>query len=188
MQENVPSTFQIMRTRGVVDAGEHAASSSQVFVIEESLGYLLNYAARLSARMHAQSLEQHNVTLGQWAVLMFLWVEDGVSQTQLSRQVAIEDATMVRAIDRMERDGLVRRQRNPHDRRQLHIFLTDKGRSLRDVLVPGAIAGNEVLTQSFTAAETYQLHDLLRRMIVTLGGTLALHGQADTQGASERSL
>lgn len=187
MEGSTPPTFQITRTRSAVDAGEHAASGSQVFVIEESLGYLLNYAARLAARMHARCLEQHNVTLGQWAVLMFLWVEDGVSQTELSRQVAVEDATMVRAIDRMERDGLVRRQRNPRDRRQLRIFLTDKGRSLRDVLVPVAIAGNEVLTQSFSAAETYQMHDLLRRMIATLGGTPAPHGQAAAQGPSGRS-
>ena len=95
-------TFQIMRTRGGVDAREDAASGSQVFVIEESLSYLLNHAA------------PHNVTLGQWAVLMSLWVEDGVSQTELSRQVAIEDAMMVRAIARVERDGLVQRQRSPH--------------------------------------------------------------------------
>ena len=187
MQEKESSTFQIMRTRSAVDAGEHTVSGSEVFVIEESLGYLLNYAARLGARMHAQCLEQHNVTLGQWAVLMFLWVEDGVTQTELSRQVAIEDATMVRSIDRMERDGLVRRQRNPNDRRQLHIFLTDKGHSLRDVLVPCAIAGNAALTKSFTAAETAQVHDLLRRMIATLRGTPALHEQEHEQIPTDRS-
>lgn len=166
---------------------ERADSDGQLFVIEESLGYLLNYAARLVARMHAQCLEQHGVTLGQWAVLMFLWVEDGVSQTELSRQVAIEDATMVRSIDRMERDGLVRRQRNPHDRRQLQIFLTDKGRSLRDVLVPCAIAGNEAATHSFAAAEQHQVHDLLRRMIAALEPTPTLGGRERDQRPTERS-
>ncbi len=43
---------------------------------------------------------------------------------------------MVRTIDHMERDGLVRRVRNVRDRRRIDIFLTDKGWALRDSLVP----------------------------------------------------
>lgn len=131
----------------------------------------MNYLAKLFARAHATCLEQHDVTIGQWAVLMFLWAKDGITQTELSRQVAIEDATMVRTIDRMERDGLVRRVRNTQDRRQLKIFLTDKGRSLRDLLVPCALAVNTTAMQDFTDAEQQQLQAFLRRMIAALADT-----------------
>lgn len=177
--------FRVIHAQSTPPAEEQAASGQQVFVVEDSLGYLLNYAARLSARLHARSLAQHGVSLGQWAVLLFLWGKDGVSQTELSRQVAIDDATMVRAIDRMERDGLVQRQRNAHDRRQMQIFLTDKGQSLRDVLVPLAIAGNEETTRPFTAAEQHQLHDLLRRLIVVLERMLPLDGRGGTAFPTE---
>ena len=167
MQESSPTEFRIVRS--AADASpQEAAAAPQVFVIEQSLGYLMNYVAKLFARAHATCLEQHGVTIGQWAVLMFLWAKDGLTQTELSRQVAIEDATMVRTIDRMERDGLVRRVRNTHDRRQLNIFLTDKGRSLRDVLVPCALAVNTTAVQDFTDAEQHQLQAFLHRMIATL--------------------
>jgi DNA-binding MarR family transcriptional regulator len=135
LQESSTSEFRVVHSGADVPTQEDAAAS-QVFVIEDSLGYLMNYVAKLFARAHATCLEQHDVTIGQWAVLMFLWATNGLTQTELSRHVAIDDATMVRTIDRMERDGLVQRVRNTHDRRQLNIFLTDKGRSLRDSLVP----------------------------------------------------
>jgi MarR family transcriptional regulator, organic hydroperoxide resistance regulator len=167
MQESSPTEFRVVRSAADAPT-QQAAAAPQVFVIEDSLGYLMNYVAKLFARAHATCLEQHGVTIGQWAVLMFLWAEDGVTQTALSRQVAIEDATMVRTIDRMERDGLVRRVRNTHDRRQLKIFLTDKGRSLRDVLVPCALAGNANAVQDFSDAEQHQLQDFLHRLIAAL--------------------
>jgi MarR family transcriptional regulator, organic hydroperoxide resistance regulator len=174
MQEPSSDSFRVIRS--VVDAPPtDAAGAEQVFVIEQSLGYLMNYVGRLFVRAQAACLEQHGVTMGQWAVLLFLWVQDGLSQTALSRQVAIEDATMVRTLDRMERDGLVHRVRNSHDRRQLNIFLTDKGRALRDMLIPCALAVNEVATQEFSDAERHQLQALLHRIIAALGDGSEAH-------------
>ena len=50
-----------------------------------------------------------------------------MTQAQLARRVAIEQPTMVRTIDRMERDGLVTRTPDPNDRRASRITLTDRG-------------------------------------------------------------
>ena len=144
------------------------ASGEETFVIEESVGYLVNRLARAFARDLAGRLAAHGVSVGPWAVLTFLWARDGQSQGELSRGVGIEDATMVRTIDRMERDGLVRRVRDARDRRRINVFITDKGRSLQDSLVPCAIAGNEAATRTFTDAEKRQLSELLRRMIGSL--------------------
>ena len=164
MKESSPTEFRVVFS--AADAPpQDGAAAPQVFVIEQSLGYLLNYVAKLFVHALATCLAQHDVTIGQWPVLMYLWVEDGLTQTALSRQVAIEAATMVRTIDRMERDGLVRRVRSHQDRRQINIFLTDKGRSLRDVLVPCALAVKTIAMQDFTDAEQDQLHTFLHRMI-----------------------
>lgn len=178
MQESSTTEFRVVRSGAETPALEGAAAS-QVFVIEDSLGYLMNYVAKLFARAHATCLEQHGATIGQWAVLLFLWAEDGLTQTELSHHVAIDDATMVRTIDRMERDGLVRRVRNRHDRRQLNIFLTDKGRVLRDSLVPCALTVNTTAVQDFTEMEQRQLSSFLRRIIASLeqAATLADKGK-----------
>jgi MarR family transcriptional regulator, organic hydroperoxide resistance regulator len=167
-----PAPFQIVRTRDALSPDVSQGASDSVFVIEESLGYLVNYLAKLFSQHHSACLSEHGVHLGQWGVLMFLWVQDGQTQRELSRQVAIDDASMVRAIDRMERDGLVRRKRNAQDRRQSNIYLTERGRALRDQLIPCAISGNALATQGLTGAEVAQFVALLRRMIATLGGAM----------------
>jgi DNA-binding MarR family transcriptional regulator len=168
METSQPSPIQVIRSREELEHFQSPETSAQVFVIEESLGYLVNFLARLFSQIHAACLAPHGVYLGQWGVLMFLWAEDGLSQRQLSRQVAIDEAAMARAIDRLERAGLARRVRNEHDRRQINIFLTDKGHSLRDELVPCALASNAVAIQGFTEAEQHQMTALLRRMIAAL--------------------
>ena len=104
----------------------------RTFVIEKSLGYLINRAARAFANRLATELRPFDVGIGQWAVLLHLWSNDGMTQAQLARRVAIEQPTMVRTIDRMERDGLVTRTPDPNDRRASRITLTERGWRLRD--------------------------------------------------------
>lgn len=105
-------------------------SGAHEFMIEDSLGYLINRAARAMAQQLADELRPAGVGIGQWAVLLFLWAHDGMSQAEL------ELPTMVRTIDRMVRDGLITRAPDPDDRRVSRIYLTERGRSLRDALVP----------------------------------------------------
>jgi DNA-binding MarR family transcriptional regulator len=140
-------------------------SDAQEFVITESLGYLINRAARSMAHQLAQELRPAGVGIGQWAVLLFLWARDGMSQAELSRVVAIEPPTMVRTIDRMARDGLVTRVPDPDDGRLTRIYLTERGRSLRDELIPIAIAVNEATLGRLTPAEGRTLRRLLGKLV-----------------------
>jgi DNA-binding MarR family transcriptional regulator len=140
-------------------------SGSHQFVIEESLGYLVNRVARSMAHQLAERLRPAGVGIGQWAVLLFLWARDGMSQAELSRVVAIEPPTMVRTIDRMVRDGLVTRVPDPDDGRVSRIYLTDRGRSLRDVLVPEAIAVNAENVGRMTPREARTLRRLLAKLV-----------------------
>jgi DNA-binding MarR family transcriptional regulator len=141
-------------------------SSGQEFVIEDSLGYLVNRAARSLAHQLAEELRPAGVGIGQWAVLIFLWARDGMSQAELSRVVAIEPPTMVRTIDRMVRDGLVTRVPDPDDGRVTRIRLTERGRSLRDELVPKATAVNAQNLSRMTEREGRTLQRLLRKLLV----------------------
>ena len=68
--------------------------------------------------------------MGQWAVLLFLWSGDGMSQAELARDVAIEPPTMVRTIDHMVRGSLVTRVPDPADGRVTRIHLKERGRAL----------------------------------------------------------
>ena len=148
-----------------VEGASGERTSPRTFVIEESLGYLVNRAARAFANRLAAELRPFDVGIGQWAVLLHLWGNDGMTQAQLARRVAIEQPTMARTIDRMERDGLVARTPDPNDRRATRIALTERGWALRDDLVPLAAGVNETATASLTDEEVETLTRLLAKLV-----------------------
>jgi DNA-binding MarR family transcriptional regulator len=145
-------------------AAQAKSGATREFVIEESLGYLVNRAARVMAQQLGDELRPAGVGIGQWAVLMFLWAHDGMSQAELSRVVAIEPPTMVRTVDRMVRDGLVKRRPDPTDGRISRIHLTRRGRALRDELVPRAVAVNERTLARLGADQGRELVKLLTKI------------------------
>jgi DNA-binding MarR family transcriptional regulator len=150
-----------------------AQPGPRTFAIEESLGYLINRAARAFANRLAAAMRPLDVGIGQWAVLLHLWATDGLTQAQLARRVAIEQPTMVRTIDRMERDGLVTRTPDPNDRRASRITLTDRGWALRDDLVPLADGVNHAATATLTAREVETLRRLLAKLVAAEAATLS---------------
>lgn len=156
------------RTRKTRSPIGTADATSARFVIEESLGYLVNAAARLFARSLHHRISRHGVPIGQWPFLMFLWEEEGLTQKALSGRIPIDEATTVRTLDRMERDGWVRRVRNPRDRRETLVFLTEAGRALEKVLVPYAIEINDQAMQGLDQAQRGHLIKLLQGLIAQL--------------------
>jgi DNA-binding MarR family transcriptional regulator len=156
-----------------VEDRSEGPAADRTFVIEDSLGYLINRAARGFAGRLAEKLRAFDVGIGQWAVLVHLWSNDAMTQAQLARRVAIEQPTMVRTIDRMERDGLVTRTPDPNDRRASRITLTERGWNLRDALIPLAADVNTEATHSLTEDEVATLRRLLARLVADQAGTLS---------------
>jgi DNA-binding MarR family transcriptional regulator len=163
-EEPMPVQIRMTGAEAQADAGEPA------YAIEDNLGYLLNRTARLIAQMFSQRLQRHGVALAQWAILLFLYARDGQTQRQLSRVVAIEPPTVARTIDRMVRDGLVRREPHPHDGRATRIRLTPRALALREELAAESIAGNAFAARVLSTEELQTLKTLLRRVIDGLIG------------------
>jgi DNA-binding MarR family transcriptional regulator len=147
-----------------------AGADQPTYAIEDNLGYLVNRTARLMAQMFSRRLQRHGVALAQWAILLFLYAKDGQTQRELSRVVAIEPPTVARTIDRMVRDGLVRREPHPHDGRATRIRVTPRALALRDELAAESIAGNQLAARVLSVDELETLKTLLRRVIDGLTG------------------
>ncbi|MBT3175769.1 MAG: MarR family transcriptional regulator [Desulfobacula sp.] len=60
-------------------------------------------------------------------VLLSLWDEDGLKANELGKRSGLEPSTMTGLLDRMEKDQLVKREPDPHDRRANRICLTKAG-------------------------------------------------------------
>ena len=124
--------------------------------------------ARLFARALQSRFAEHGVSTGQWPLLLYLWEKEGLSQKQLARRVQIEEPTTTRTLDRMERDGLVHRVRDATDRRRINVYLTERGRQLRDELVPYAQEVNALATHGLSEQDKSKINSLLNYMIARL--------------------
>jgi len=156
--------IRMSRAEGQAEPGE------AVYAIDDNLGYLVNRTARLMAQMFSRRLQAHGVALAQWAILLLLYANDGQTQRELSRMVAIEPPTIARTIDRMVRDGLVRREPHPQDGRATCIRLTPHALALREELATESIAGNAFAARVLSTEELETLKTLLGRVIDGLAG------------------
>jgi MarR family transcriptional regulator, organic hydroperoxide resistance regulator len=105
------------------------------FPLSESSGFLVRDANRAFQRLLERRIAPHGVTRGQWYFLRVLWTRDGLSQRELSARVGTMEPTTVIALRSMEKSGLIRRVRSTDDKRRSHVWLTAKGRRLRDELL-----------------------------------------------------
>lgn len=132
---------------------------------DNSIGYLITQAQRLMHKSLGVKFQRQGVSVAQWTVLVVLWEVDGLTQKELSDRVTVETATLSRTIDRMERDGLVKRVRSATDRRQVHVFLTPFGAGLWRELVPQAEDMLNIALGGISEAEEDTLRRLLKRVI-----------------------
>jgi len=132
--------------------------------IEKSIGFLLAKAYQRAFALFKEEFDRYDLTPQQFGLLAFLWLEDGLSQTELSARSQIDRTTMGGLIDRLVKEGMVERKTHPEDRRAYQVFLTDRGKSLEDELSTVAI---QVLGK-VTAPLTDQEHATLIRLLTKI--------------------
>ena len=110
---------------------------------EERLARLVRLAARAFNRSLQMRLQSEGVTFGQWIFLRILWYNDGLSQRELSLRAHLTEPTAHSALTKLEKQGIITREKMEGNKRTLQIFLTPKGWELRDRLEPMARDVNE---------------------------------------------
>ncbi len=153
-------------------AGRSASAADAVLPFAESVGYQIRATHRLLQRFLQVKIEPHGITLGMWYFLRALWHEDGLTQRELSNRVGTMEPTTLSAMLIMEKNGLVRRVRNPDDRRKWHIHLTPKGRALKVKLLPLAREVVDTAVQNLSRADVTQLLNGLAEVQKSLSATL----------------
>lgn len=113
---------------------------------QSSLGYQVNHLARSLEQALRARIEPLGVAPGQFAQLLALYEQDGLTQAELCARVQIEQPTMSNTLARMQRDGLVQRIPDPADGRRSRVMLTPRARQLRAQLLDVARAVNAAAT------------------------------------------
>jgi DNA-binding MarR family transcriptional regulator len=128
---------------------------------------LLRVHARMTKALDADLVREHDLSLSSYEVLLFLAdAPDGrLRMSELADGVLLSRSGLTRLVDRMESEGLLRRERCEDDARGYHAIITDRGRELFQRARATHLDGvRELFLSRLSAAERRTLADLWERV------------------------
>ena len=107
--------------------------------LERQLCFRLYTASRLTTQAYEPFLKQLGITYTQYLVLLVLWEKDDQPINDIGKTLLLGINTISPLIKRMESQGLVPRHNSDTDKRQQLVYLTQKGKEMKEkaAKIPG---------------------------------------------------
>ena len=109
-----------------------------------------------------ERLRHTGLTQARWVVLLLLSRSGPVPQKDLAEAVGVEGPTLVRVLDKLERQGLVERRASGADRRVKHVHLAPAAHPLLAEITTIAAALRRELLADVAAPDLHTAHQVLR--------------------------
>ena len=101
-------------------------------------------------RFSAESVRAHGLTHAQFDILATLGNTPGMLTKELGEKTLITKGTLTGVIDRLEKKGLVARERSCDDKRSFYVRLTPCGERLFQEVFPVVVARGRLLFEAYT--------------------------------------
>jgi len=111
-------------------AGTRKSTQSRDRFLDDYLAYLLMRAAHVVSDEFDRMVQRQGLTASTWRIMALLADRPGLTMGELSRICLIKLPTLSKTTDRMEAEGLVRRETVQEDRRQVRVILTERGEQM----------------------------------------------------------
>ncbi len=109
------------------------------FSLDGSPGHLLHRAQQRAADMTAQALRAYGLTPRQFAVLLTLRPDEGVTQSELVRRTGIDRSTLADMLARLGKRGLIASRRTESDQRANSVTITPEGSRALEAVKPKVV-------------------------------------------------
>lgn len=135
---------------------------------DDSLGFILNRTSTKFKNELFQRFKEYDVTPEQWSVLNCLWEQEGVTPKELSDAISKDKSNTNRILEKLEMKEFIIRKPHPLDKRAFQIFLTDRGWSIREELIPKAMKVLEDAVRGIEEDKVEEMKKLLNQMYYNL--------------------
>ncbi|MBQ0113945.1 MAG: MarR family transcriptional regulator [Bacteroidales bacterium] len=137
--------------------------------LDNQLCFRLYTAARLITSSYTPYFKKFNITYPQYLVLMLLWEKDNCIISEITERLHLETNTITPLLQRMEKQGLILRQKSEVDNRRRIVSLTSKGKRLEEQMkeIPNCLA-REIVDNGMNVEELQNMIPLLDKFILTI--------------------
>ncbi|MFZ7131851.1 MAG: MarR family winged helix-turn-helix transcriptional regulator [Eubacteriales bacterium] len=115
--------------------------------MNSSIGRLVSIMHRQCQVYINKCLKEFNITSAEYAFLLYLYKNEGISQDELSTYLYIDKSATTRAIQSLEKKGYVIKKKNITDKRFNRIFLTMKANEHKEEIKKRINRWSTFLTQ-----------------------------------------
>jgi DNA-binding MarR family transcriptional regulator len=136
---------------------------SQVTKAAPSLLYMVKQVELVARSRLDELVRPSGITALQYTALTVLERHDGLSAAQLARDSFVTAQSTADLVRSLENRGLVHRERNPRNRRELLILLTDAGRELLAQHEEPVRELEERMVRDLTRHQTQQFREALTK-------------------------
>jgi MarR family transcriptional regulator, organic hydroperoxide resistance regulator len=130
----------------------------------DTLGFTMVSICRMHRARADQMLEGLGLYQGQPPVLRALWIQEGLTQTELIDRLKIAPATMTKMLQRMEKAGFIQRRMDEQDQRVSRVYLTGQGRAVQEQVEAIFRRLDDETFGNLNPEDQTQLHALLKRV------------------------
>jgi DNA-binding MarR family transcriptional regulator len=145
------------------------ASTTPTRFIDDYLLYLLARASHVVSTEFHEQLRRRGISVPVWRVLASLIGSTGETVTGLAEVCLLQQPTMTKLLDRMVRDGLVKRSQDTRDRRVVRVALTPRGETVANELAQAAKLHEAEVLARHPEAEALAIKSLLRAIMARNG-------------------
>jgi DNA-binding MarR family transcriptional regulator len=110
-------------------------------------------------------MDQITLHRSQAMVLCKLFVQDGMTQSEIAQQLSVQGATVTDMLQRMEEAGLVSRRRDLVDNRLVRVYLTNAGREKERFIMEQFLKLESAVFAGFDENERVWVRQLLNRAL-----------------------
>ncbi|MGF7087583.1 DNA-binding MarR family transcriptional regulator [Kroppenstedtia sanguinis] len=134
-------------------------------MVNSEIRVLLSKICSQTRRNYSGLLHEFNLHVGQEHALCQLWMEEGITQLELSQRMGCEPSTLTNMLKKLENYGLIYRQRDDVDGRVSRVYLTPEGRALQRPIQEIWRREQEKLLTGILPEERLLLRRLLQQML-----------------------
>ena len=139
-----------------IDAGSYR--------LHAAVGHLLRRSQQRAVDLFVEEVGEDGPTPRQFAVLLSVHQNPGISQTDLVRMTGIDRSTLTEILRRLGRRGLIRRERQAADRRTNALHLTEEGRAATGSAVDAVERAQQRILEPIPAGKRAAAMRVLERL------------------------
>ena len=110
-------------------------------------------------------MDQIGMHRAQASLLCRLFVNNGLTQSEIAEQLSAQGATVTNILQRMEEAGLVTRQRDSEDNRLVRVYLTEAGRQKERAITEQFLKLEGTIFEGINENDRVRMRALFQQML-----------------------